>query len=136
MPTVESEGAEIMRYGAREHAEAFPNRCEVRGCDSPPQEWFESDDHVFDVCSTHGLQLRAGEARTIKDDELLVGSDAAAELISIRSRWTPTGTVLTLQLGHHGVIDREVPLKVTPTFRHSIRTVLRSEDDPDEGPER
>lgn len=133
---MESEGAEFMRYGARPHADAFPVRCEVRGCGSRPQEWFESDHHVFDVCSAHGLQMRAGEAFTIKDDELLVGPEAAAEILDVCTAATPTGTVLTLRLGHHGVIDQEVPLKVTPTFRESIRDLLRSEDDPGEDPRR
>ncbi|APX34053.1 hypothetical protein BH708_16585 [Brachybacterium sp. P6-10-X1] len=125
-----------MRYGAREHAEAFPRRCEVRGCGSRPQEWFESNDHVFDVCSAHGLQLRAGEALTIEGDEILVGPEAAAEILDVRTATTPTGTVLTLRLGHHGVVDQEVPLKVTSTFRASIRDLLRTDDDPGADPKR
>lgn len=101
-----------------------------------PQEWFEFDHHSFDVCSAHGLQLRAGEAHSVQDDELLVGSEAASELLDIRTTATPTGTVLTLRLGHHGMIDQEVPLKVTPTLRASMRDLLGDEDGPEAGSER
>ncbi|GAA1487922.1 hypothetical protein [Brachybacterium sacelli] len=123
-----------MRFSARRHANAFPVQCEVRGCRSMPQEWFEFDHHSFDVCSAHGLQLRAGEAHSVQDDELLVGPEAASELLDLHISTTPTGTVLTLWLGHHGLVDQEVPLKVTPTLRASMRDMLRDEDDPEAGP--
>lgn len=122
-----------MRNGSRRHARAFPTQCEVRGCRAQPQEWFDLDHHIFDVCSQHGLQLRAGEARTVQDDEILLGPEAASELIDIRASVTPTGTVLTFGLGHHGVVDQELPLKVTPELRASLRSQLRDEDDSGSG---
>ena len=94
----------------------------------PPQEWFQLEDADFDVCHAHGLQLRAGESYTTLDDEIHVGPDSASELINIHISKTLTGTVLTLRLGHHGLIEQEIPMLFTPRLRASLRPLLHEPD--------
>lgn len=114
-----------MRDEHRQHAPAFPSHCEVHGCHERPQEWFETGGLTFDVCLTHGLQLRAGEAFTATSEEVFLGSEAASDLLSTRALPTATGTVLTLVLGHHGVADQEVPISITPQTRKTLLRILR-----------
>ena len=97
------------------------------------EEWFEIEQSSFEVCHAHGLQLRAGEAFTITDAEILAGLDSASELINVRRLRTATGTVFTLEIGHHGVIEDEVPVKVTPQQRAALASLLGDPDDPEEG---
>lgn len=113
-----------MRNGYRQHAQAFPDLCEVRGCPASPEEWFEVGRLTFDVCPSHSLQLRAGEAHTIIGDEILLGAEAASDLLGSRALKTPTGTVLTLVLGHHGVADQEIPIRVTGPVREELTSLL------------
>jgi hypothetical protein len=116
-----------LRSGDDRRTDLFPAHCQVRGCESPPQEWFEIEQHSFEVCHAHGLQLRAGEAFTTTDAEILAGLDSASELINVRRLRTATGTVYTLEIGHHGVIEDEVPVKVTPQQRAALASLLGDE---------
>lgn len=120
-----------MRSDDDPRPDVFPTHCAVRGCENSPQEWFETDQHTFEVCHAHGLQLRAGEAYTVTDAEILAGLDSASELINVRRLRTATGTVFTLEIGHHGVIEDEVPVKVTPQQRAALASLLVDHDDPE-----
>jgi len=122
-----------MYSGAHYLTRAFPSSCEVRTCERAPQEWFDIDHHTFEVCHDHGLQLRAGEAYTVAENELRVGLDSTPELLKVRCMRTATGTILALELGHHGVIEQEVPMKVTPVQRAALEHMLhdsRRRDNP------
>lgn len=118
-----------MRSGDHPRIDAFPSRCEVRGCGTEPQEWFDVEQHTFEVCHAHGLQLRAGEAFTPLDGELLVGSDSACELIDVQRLTTATGPLYTLAIGHHGVVEDEIPMMIGPGQRAILRTLLGYRDD-------
>lgn len=113
-----------MYSGAQYLTSAFPSNCEVRTCERAPQEWFDVDHHTFEVCHEHGLQLRAGEACTVTGKELRVGLDSAPELLKVRCTSTATGTIFALDLGHHGVIEQEVPMKVTPVQSAALEHLL------------
>lgn len=119
---------------------AFPARCQVRGCRSAPQEWYEQGQVAFEVCREHGLQLRAGEARSVEQGEVLLGPDAAPEVLGIRRTTTALGLVLTLQLGHHGVCTGEVAVKDSPALRAELQALLSDQlqetSGEDEGGER
>jgi len=119
-----------MRFADDRRLPAFPAQCEVRGCEAPPQEWHEVGPHVFEVCHVHGLQLRAGETYTLSGGEVLVGQDSASELIDARRSITPTGTLLTLAIGHHGIVEHEIPMVIGPRQRHVLRSLLGDRDDP------
>ncbi|WP_193105773.1 hypothetical protein [Brachybacterium sp. FME24] len=119
-----------MRDSSGHLTSAFPAFCEVQGCTARPQEWIEIDDCTFEVCRAHSLHLRAGEAYSVKGEEILAGLDAASELIDVHSSASSTGPVITLELGHHGVIDQEVPIRVTPRLRASFADLLRDSEGP------
>lgn len=118
-----------MRSGNHRRIDAFPSRCEVRGCNADPQEWYEVEQHTFEVCHAHGLQLRAGENFTPVGGEILVGLDSACELIDVQRLKTATGAVYTLAIGRHGVVEDEIPMMIGPGQRAVLRTLLGDRDD-------
>ena len=108
----------------------FPTHCQVRGCRASPQEWYEQGPTVFEVCHEHGLHLRAGEARSAKGNELLLGPDSAPELLAVRHTRSATGPLLTLRLGQQGVCTQEITIQDSPGLRTALRVLL----DHGEGP--
>ena len=93
-------GRAVARHGTP--YSSFPARCQVRGCRASPQEWYEQGRTTFEVCHEHGLHLRAGEARSVDGDELLLGPDSAPALFGVRHLRSAAGPLLT-SAGRHGV---------------------------------
>lgn len=123
-----------MRSGDHRRTEAFPSQCEVRGCRADPQEWYDIERQTFEVCHPHGLQLRAGEAYTALGGEILVGPDSPSELIDVQCLMTATGAVFTLAIGHHGIVEDEIPMMIGPGQRATLRTLLGGRGNPEHRP--
>lgn len=95
----------------RDHRALFPAQCEVRGCASRPEDWFDADDRPFDVCSVHELELRAGEPHVIADGEILVGRDSTGEVISVRRDRTSSLETAVVGLGRKGIVHQVIRLE-------------------------
>ncbi|WP_422116583.1 hypothetical protein [Brachybacterium sp. UNK5269] len=105
----------------RERRNASPARCDVQGCAQPSKEWFTVQQPTFNVCHTHGERLRSGESHTAHGSELSVGLDDPGELLGVRWSKTAEATVMVLKLGHDGVVDQEVPVRVTSQLADLLR---------------
>lgn len=88
----------------------FPTQCEVRGCERPPHDWFDTDGFTFEVCAQHELELRAGEPHSTEADEIVAGSDCTREVLGVTRTRTETSETTIIKLGHEGVIYQEVHL--------------------------
>ena len=113
---------------------SFPARCQVRGCRASPQEWYEQGRTTFEVCHEHGLHLRAGEARSVDGDELLLGPDSAPALLGVRHLRSAAGPLLTMRLGRHGVCTQEITIRDSPGLRTALRVLLDHGESPGPDP--
>ena len=116
-----------------DNTDAFPTRCEVRGCSTAPEAWFLTGRFTVDVCNTHELELRAGEPHTIVDNEVLAGRDCTGQLLRVRRTQAPD--TLELTLGREGISHQEVMLDSTTDLRSAL-DALRADSPTDrKGPD-
>ncbi len=92
-------------------ADPFPARCEVRGCDAPPQACFTQGRLTFDVCDRHGLELRAGEPHAVEADQILIGQQCTGDLLGVHHETQPPSRCAVIELGRGGVVHQEVVLE-------------------------
>lgn len=109
---------QLILNAERDNTDVFPTQCEVRGCITVPQAWFHTGCFTVDVCTTHELELRAGEPHTIIGKEVLVGRDCTGQLLGVRR--TQALDTIVLMLGREGVCHQEVTLDSATDLRSAL----------------
>lgn len=104
-------------------SDPFPTQCEVGRCTTPPEEWFAVDECTFDVCSSHELELRAGEPHAVVEGEVLVGRDCTGEILGVRHTRTAASETTVIRLGHRGVVHQEVSLDSPADLRTALEAL-------------
>ena len=102
------------------------SKCAVDGCNEDASHAFDLNDNgegapivQVAVCDFHMSALSAGEAYDydIEHRTLRVGGNASLELITWSVKQSVgTPDIVTLKLGHDGIVTQEVRLRVTPKF--------------------
>ncbi len=104
-------------------SDPFPAQCEVRGCEAPPGEWFDTDGFTYEVCGRHELELRAGEPHTTEEDEIVAGRDCTGDVLGVTRLRTETSETTVIKLGHEGVTYQEVRLPAGQDLENALRAL-------------